>query len=1123
MGKIIRAKDWTNTPLGAPENWPQSLRTTVSTCLNSRFPILIWWGPDLVMIYNDAYRPILGAKHPASMGEKGKAVWPEIWNVIGPMLQGVYEQGIPTWSENQLLLMDRYGYVEETYFTFSYSPIYGESGGIEGVYCAVTETTTTVLHERQLQTLKDLSNLDTTHHPVEEVYASAANALQNNLADFPFAVIYQIDTDGTTASPVAYAGITEQHTVFPSFIDIKNPVEGMHNFCKAFHSRSIIVSENKGRRKKLPKGIWEKEATHFVHIPILSASSESPCAIISAALNPYRKFDDSYRRFASLTADQIALEINNTVLYEQERKKAETLAEIDKAKTVFFSNISHEFRTPLTLILGSLEQMMSNASQSEPGGNKTAIETMHRNALRLLRLVNNLLDFSRIEAGRIKARFELTDIAQLTKDIASSFRSIIENAGLQFEIECAHISEPVYIDRDMWEKILLNLLSNAYKYTLEGKISIVLTQEGHNVLLKVTDTGIGIPASDQEKVFQRFYRSGHIAGRTFEGSGIGLSLIQELAHMHSGKISLTSEEGKGSMFTVSIPTGKQHLPKEQINETVTYAKALTAEAFINESVTFAGSGLARTDNEYPKSPGTIPTVMIVDDNEDMSTYLRSILQHYYRTIIAANGKEAIQKINIHHPDLVISDIMMPVMDGIEMLKILKQDAGTSRIPIILLTARAGEESRIEGYEIGADDYLVKPFSSKELLAKVRAQIRLFQLRTDTEQYLSNLANAMPQLVWIADQDGNVDYYNDRVEEFSGTTRLANGNWRWEGMVHPDDLPATNLAWQQAVETGKDYQCEHRILMKDEQYRWFLSRGIAQKNEAGEITKWYGTTTDIDDQKRFSENLEKEVHERTHELTRTNEELARSNKNLEEFAYAASHDMKEPIRKINYFTERLRESLSSKLSADETRYFNRLETSTNRMGSLIDDLLSYSQISLKPYSLEEVDLNAVLRLVLNDLELQIEEIKATVKYDQLPIIKGYPRQLQQAFQNLISNALKFRKENIAPFINIQLAEIAGKDIPLRLSSEEKERSYYRISFTDNGIGFDQAESSRIFNVFTRLHGNAEYQGTGIGLSIVRKVAENHNGFVSAESAINNGATFSLYFPKTINTIVDQRKL
>lgn len=269
---------------------------------------------------------------------------------------------------------------------------------------------------------------------------------------------------------------------------------------------------------------------------------------------------------------------------------------------------------------------------------------------------------------------------------------------------------------------------------------------------------------------------------------------------------------------------------------------------------------------------------------------------------------------------------------------------------------------------------------------------------------------------------------------------------------------------------------------------------------------------------FEEELQARVKAQTAELVeanerlvRSNQELKRSNINLEEFAYAASHDMKEPIRKIHFFADRVKTNLKQRFNDDEIKYFDRMEAAAKRMGSLIDDLLSYSQVSLRPKMFEVVDLNEVIKQVLSDLELEIEEKKAEIKMTKLPTIKGHRRQMQQAFQNLISNALKFNKQHVAPVISITSKKIYGSDTGLTLSQEESHWSYYCIEITDNGIGFEQSEAERIFNVFTRLHGNSEYRGTGVGLSIVRKVAENHKGFVTAKSDINIGATFQILLP------------
>jgi len=246
------------------------------------------------------------------------------------------------------------------------------------------------------------------------------------------------------------------------------------------------------------------------------------------------------------------------------------------------------------------------------------------------------------------------------------------------------------------------------------------------------------------------------------------------------------------------------------------------------------------------------------------------------------------------------------------------------------------------------------------------------------------------------------------------------------------------------------------------------------------------------------------------LERTVEELRRSNANLEEFAYAASHDLKEPIRKIHFFSDRLKSTLGAQMTEETSHYFERMELATRRMGSLIDDLLAYSQVSLKPRSLDDVDLNALLKVVLNDLDIEIELKKATITVEPLCHVRGYHRQLQQAFHNLLGNALKYSQPGTPPQIRISTKTVSGRELGSRLV-EEEEKKYCLIEITDNGIGFEQKDAERIFNVFTRLHGNSEYKGTGVGLSIVRKIIENHDGFIRAESEPGKGSRFSIYLP------------
>jgi len=768
MGELIRAFDWEKTSLGSPENWPQSLKTCVRIMLISRQPIWIGWGKDLIKLYNDPYKAIVGGKHPWALGQPASVVWKDIWEDIEPMLKTVMEKDEGTYVESQLLIMDRNGYLEETYYTFSYTPIPGDKG-TAGMICANTDDTSRIVGERQLRTLRDLGKSLAKMQTVTEVYQNALRVLENNQKDFPFAILYKIDNEGRNADIIAYAGISQDQTILPSRIDLLNSVEGTSNLRKSFAKKEIVISENKGRRKNLPKGAWEIEASHFVHIPIITSGSSFPNAILTAALNPYRIYDETYRQFTTLVADQIALEVNNVMAYEAERKRAEALAEIDKAKTVFFSNISHEFRTPLTLMLGPLEDLLTQPQSRLTDEEKNKIETTHRNSMRLLRLVNNLLDFSRIEAGRAKAQFQLTDISTFTRDLAGSFRSVIENAGLYFNVNCEHIIQPIYVDRSMWEKIVLNLLSNAFKYTLTGGITISLSVKNNNAVLSIGDTGVGIPREELPNLFQRFHRVQNVTGRTHEGTGIGLSLVSEFAKMHGGNISVSSKVNEGSEFVVTIPTGRKHLPVEQIDESGIDSEGRLADAFLEEADSLIGMPANNKTDQAEQSHDTLH-ILVVDDNPDMRNYLKNILGRKFTVLTAVNGIDALQKMQDQVPQLVVSDVMMPDMDGIQLLKAIKENKKYERIPVILLTARAGEESRIEGYQIGADDYLVKPFSTKELLARITTQLSMRERIEENEKQLEYFIKKAP--VGIAVYKGTdfiIEAANDRVLEMWGKT------------------------------------------------------------------------------------------------------------------------------------------------------------------------------------------------------------------------------------------------------------------------------------------------------------------------------------------------------------------
>ncbi|MDZ4874960.1 MAG: Sensor histidine kinase RcsC [Chroococcidiopsis cubana SAG 39.79] len=488
---------------------------------------------------------------------------------------------------------------------------------------------------------------------------------------------------------------------------------------------------------------------------------------------------------------------------EQERQRAENLAELDRAKTLFFSNVSHEFRTPLTLLLAPLQDALSDRVNPVAPPQRERLELAHRNAIRLLKLVNTLLDFSRIEAGRMEAVYEPTDLAMFTTELASVFRSAIERAGLRLIVDCPPLPEPVYVDREMWEKIVLNLLSNAFKFTLEGEIAVRLHQaDSDRVRLQIQDTGTGIAPEELPHLFERFYQVRGAQARTHEGSGIGLALGYELIRLHGGSVDVSSVVGQGTCFTVTIPLGTAHLSSDRLRRVVgdrntatrTLAStAIGAAPYVEEAERWlpADSAPPQPSEERGKNIVKVPLVkgnlggslglqtdatfpsariLLVDDNADMRDYLTRILSEYVQVEVVADGAAALAAVQERVPDLVLSDVMMPGLDGFALLKALRADPQTREIPIILLSARAGEESIVEGLEAGADDYLIKPFSAAELVSRVNAHLQMAQLRGEALRQERTTSRRKDELLSTVSHE-----LNTPLVAILGWTRLLRGS------------------------------------------------------------------------------------------------------------------------------------------------------------------------------------------------------------------------------------------------------------------------------------------------------------------------------------------------------------
>ena len=875
MGRLMRARDWSATPVGPVEGWPQSLKTVVQLLLNSRYPMFLWWGPAFTYFYNDAYIPTLGGRHPDALGRSAPEVWAEVWGTLGPMAEAVLEEGRSTWNEELLLFLERSGYSEETYHTFSYSPVANDRGGVGGVFCAVTEDTPRVLGRRRLRTLRELAARTTGARTAEEACRAAQEPLAGNPQDLPFSLIYLADADGKAARLAGVTGLTEGSPACPGRIDLAPPGGAAAPWplgrVAATGRPERVDRLDEAAVGALPRGVWPEPPRSAHVMPLMHSGQDRPAGFLVAGLSPRKAFDEDYRDFLDLLAGQAATAIANAHAYEEERKRAESLAELDRAKTAFFSNVSHEFRTPLTLMLGPVEEMLAGHDRPGPA-DREALVLVHRNALRLQKLVNSLLDFSRIEAGRVRAVYEPVDLGTLTAELGSNFRSACEKAGLDLRIDCPPLPVPVYVDRDLWEKVVLNLVSNAFKYTLEGFIEVSLLRRGDEAVLSVRDSGTGIPGRELPRLFERFHRIEGAVGRTQEGTGIGLALVKELVHLQGGQVRVESEAGAGSVFTVTVPLGKAHLPADRVGIPRSAAStALGAAPYVEEALRWlpdaadekdpaAGpdEGPAR-DRPPPGSPASLRArVLLTDDNADMRDYVRRLLAPAYDVEVARDGRGALAAVRERRPDLILSDVMMPGLDGFGLLRTLRSDFRTRDIPLILLSARAGEEARLEGLEAGADDYVTKPFGARELVARVGACLQLAAFRREAEAALRESRERLRAALSASGTGtfrwdiptGALDW-DENLDRLFGlppgqTVRTQDAFLR---AVHPEDRPGVRERCERCARDGSDFEMDFRVVWPDGSVHWLADRGRAYRDDDGRPHYLAGACLDITERKR----------------------------------------------------------------------------------------------------------------------------------------------------------------------------------------------------------------------------------------------------------------------------------
>lgn len=1065
MGELIRTKDWSQTSLGSLDKWPQSLRTTLSIILNSKFPMFLWWGPELICFYNDAYRPSLGkeGKHPDILGQKAENAWSEVWTVIQPLIQQVLSGNGATWSENQLIPIYRNGKIEDVYWTFSYSPVYNESEKIAGVMAICNETTENVT------TLKKLGE---SEHKIRALVENA---------------------------PFAIAVYTGEEMI----VELAN--------------ESII-------------NIWGKGND-----------------VIG------KSFMD------------VLPELDNQLVFEQ-------IKNVFKTGQAF-----HTENTPLDLIVnGKLGTYYFNYSFTP-----------------LYDLKGNIY-------GVMNTGVDLTDLNLAKKKIEEAdkrFRNTVKQAPVGITI----LRGPEY---------LVEMANEAYLKLVDQKEATFVGRPLFDSLPEVEQTVSSLLANVLNTGIP--YHGYEVPVPLKRQGNLGIFYFDFLYHP------LKEESGKISGIIVTVT---------EVTEKVESRKNIE-------------------QNEQRLS--------IIVDASELGTWELNIktreLNYSKRYLEIIGGYT--EYVKLSHEELLkhIHPEDFPVRD------IAVQEALVSKYLYYEVRVIWNDQS-VHWLEVKGRVFYDSENNPEKLLGTLRdiTELKKHQQELEeSEQKFRLLADSLPQHIWISDTEGNLNYFNKSVYDYSGLTPQQINEEGWLQIVHPDDREENMKTWMNSITTGKDFLFEHRFKRYDGEYRWQLSRAVPQVDENGKIQMWVGTSTDIQEQKIFTNELEKQVKERTKELSLINESLEKSeeryhlmveevqdyaifylnhqgivenwnrgaqkikgyradeiigksfsvfytesdlkknipqkllneakekgkaihegwrirkngspfwanvvitavhnkkkeligfskvthdltekkkaddklklnalelqqkntelekmNKELQSFAYISSHDLQEPLRKIQTFATQILEKEFQNLSDLGKDRFNRMQNAAQRMQALINDLLSYSKTNIQERKFEKTDLTLIIKEVKEDLREELEQKNAVIESDEICdeiSIDIIPFQFRQLIYNLISNSIKFSKTDIP--LHIQIKCKIAKSETFNTTKLLPETDYCHISISDNGIGFEQEYGEKIFDVFQRLHGRNEYAGTGIGLAIVKKIVENHRGIITAKGKQNKGATFDIYIP------------
>ncbi|GAA5995793.1 uncharacterized protein JCM10292_004752 [Rhodotorula paludigena] len=1274
-GRVILSVDWSQTSLGAITTWTAELRTHVMAMLASPFHTALWYGPESVLLYNDAYARLLGgAKHPASMGKSGAEGWSEVWDVLGPLAGQVMLGKTISFSDHCNCVL-RNGLLEETYHSWAYITLRDAQARVIGYTNPSFETTARVIAERRLGTLRELSQLTQLARTTKDFCAKALRALSSNPLDLPFVILYTCEgvpispgrrtkgesTDSNSGRPSSNAkrtksneppqtstmndttatlarlrltlqgsiGVPDGHpsavpevTVLLDTATLQDPPErssassvsstsGTNStneenststawpFVEALQSRMpVFISDLGARTHGFTQRGWPDKIDRGVVIPVMTEGSLLPKALCIIGINPRRPFNAVMAQFFNLLTRTLSTGLLSIEVAEEQSRKSRELSELNDARQAFFANISHELRTPLTLILGPLDDVLSSKTTALDEEDRERLTVVQRNAHRLLNMVNTLLDFSRLESGKMEAVYRPTLLGPRIADLASLFRSAIERGGIDFKVDIEEDKwaekRPFYLSDEMTEKIVFNLLGNAFKYTVAGTIVVKVRFNSKEGVFSIEDSGVGIREEDLETIFDRFHRVDSSA-RSFEGTGIGLSLVLELVKALGGDITVDSKFGSGSVFTVRLPRGHDHLPADAVDEEPYEAiklppRAAQTLAIINDAKswrverkeppaigmqesTAEGRAAAGPSARRASDSDQVPSVfnlekaatvcLVVDDNAQLRSFISNTLSKTFTVVEKANGEEALDYA-LAHPEIsiVVTDLAMPLMGGRELLSALRNNPETSLVPVIFLSAQAGAEARVDALLLGADDYIVKPFQARELLARVNVHLQLGQMRKELERRVlertaalleseqklkelaeqhQTLAQVSPVGIFQMDPTGKMIFVNPRYVEITQHPP-DKPHEDWEDDVHPDDVERV------------------RELLTDAMSNWRPDKGVATVEYRYKAGNWVqlelrsfdkgfiGSITDITHQKEVEAFHIREVEQRA-------QEADENRRNTEMFLDMSSHELRNPLsgvwqnaevvsaslEKFVEFLDDLREGeeprpdLVEDLHAEMLENVDAIESimlCASHQTRIADDILNVSKLNMGLLSINVApfDLVAAVREVVKTFEVQSHQQQIRLGVEQGPSLSQLKvdwivadsGRIKQITYNFLTNALKYTVDSTRKTVTVHVDVYAGPpptpENAMRIATPNQSFEppedcvWCVVGVQDSGKGLSQEQLGILFARFSQANPKSDqYGGSGLGLYVSKKLVELHRGFIEVESEPGKGSTFRFAIP------------